>query len=203
MSLLLALASGDVNQSGVKANVLFTGKNGQGSIFALGAKGVVTLTGKSGNGVVGFAQTGVAGRLVFTGKTGSGVATGSGSAELPNEIELKRWYVRRNNRVYIFNSASEADSFIDADNEANQAIANAQATSKAAKKKIRRKIYDATGLEPEYVSIDAVSGLVDLYGLQFDIQNLIKEQDFETFMRVAMMAREIQDEEDIEFLLLA
>jgi hypothetical protein len=114
----------------------------------------------------------------------------------------RKHYVRRKKQVYLFNTAEEADAFIDASEKADQAIAKAQATSKAAKKKIRRKIYDATGIEPESVSIDHVSSLVSLYGLQFDVPSLIAQSDFETFMQVALMAQAIEEEE-IEMLLLA
>lgn len=156
----------------------------------------------AGTGVDADPITGVATSSQAQTTSGIGDIPPPPFVEPPNEVYIKRWYVRKNGRVYVFNSSEEADSYIAADKQADEAIAKAQATSKAAKKKIRRKIYDATGVEPESVSIDYVSGLVSLYGLQFDVPSLIAQSDFETFMQVALMAQAIEEEE-IEMLLMA
>lgn len=119
------------------------------------------------------------------------------------EVDLlakRKWYVKRRKQVYIFETAEEADQFIAADDAAEKAIKEAQKTSKQAKKRVRQKVYEAQGLEPESVSIDWVAHLVSLYRLDFDIPQLIAQQDFETFMHIAAMAQEIEEE---ELLLLA
>jgi len=74
-----AASGSNVNQTGVKGSVVFTGKAGQGSITAIGVKGSILYTGKSGNGAIGIAQTGVKGSIVYAGKAGQGSITAQGA----------------------------------------------------------------------------------------------------------------------------
>lgn len=125
------------------------------------------------------------------------------------EVELsfkrpRKWYVKRRKQIFVFDSEEDADSFIAADDAADKAIKEAQKTSRQAKKRTRQKVYEATGVTPEQtISIDWVAHLVSLYGLPFDLPSIVAKQDYEELVRVALLAQQMQDEDDIEMLLLA
>lgn len=123
------------------------------------------------------------------------------------EVELsfkrpRKWYVKRRKQIHVFDSAEDADAFIQADDAAEKAIQEAQKTSRRARKRARQRVIEARGVEPsQTVSIDLVAQLVSLYQLDFNIPDLIKQQDFETFMHVARMAQAIDDEECLMLLM--
>lgn len=169
-----------------------------GSITALQSDNTASLTGSVSVPVIG----------TITAQQDSNTAqlTGSGgSASYTAEVNLgRKWYVKRRNQLYIFDSAQEADSFIAADDAAEKAIKEAQKTSKKAKKRARQRVYEVSGVTPEQtISIDWVAHLVSLYGLPFDLPSIVAKQDYEEFVRVALLAQQMQDEDDIEMLLLA
>lgn len=114
------------------------------------------------------------------------------------EIEIRRkWYVRRGKKLHIFNTAQEADTFIEAEQEAETLAA--QKTSRRARKRLREKLYTAPA---QTIDIGGLSTLFDRYKLE-DPQALIAKQDFDALMRIYAQALELQDEEDLEMLLLA
>lgn len=170
-----------------------------GSITALQSDNTASLTGSVSVPVIG----------TITAQQDSNTAqlTGSGgSASYTAEVELKprKWYVKRRNQLYLFDSAEEADAFVQADEAAEKAIKDAKKSSKQARKRVRQKVYEVNGVAPEKtISIDWVAHLVSLYGLPFDVPAIIEQQNFEELVRVSLLAQQMQDEDDLEMLLLA
>ena len=117
------------------------------------------------------------------------------------EIDLSRkWYVRRGKKIHLFSSGSDADAFIEAQEQADKAIAEAQKTSRRARKRLREKIVTVNPIQT--VDIDLLSKAVEYFSLP-PLPDLLAQQDFERVMQIMAMAQEMQDEEDIELLLLA
>ena len=117
------------------------------------------------------------------------------------EIDLSRkWYVRRGKKIHLFSSGSDADAFIEAQEQADKAIAEAQKTSRRARKRLREKIVTVDPIQT--VDIDLLSKAVEYFSLP-PLPDLLAQQDFERVMQIMAMAQEMQDEEDIELLLLA
>jgi hypothetical protein len=118
------------------------------------------------------------------------------------EVDLspKRYYVRRRGRLYLFNTAQEADSWIDADDAAKEAIEKAQTSSK--RRRIARKVQRAA--KPlEVVDIDSLPTLASRYQVNLDVPRLMELQNFDELMRVRALILQMQDDEDVELLLLA
>ena len=117
------------------------------------------------------------------------------------EIDLSRkWYVRRGKKIHLFRSGSDADAFIEAQEQADKAIAEAQKTSRRARKRLREKIVTVDPIQT--VDIDLLSKAVEYFSLP-PLPDLLAQQDFERVMQIMALAREMQDEEDLEMLLLA
>lgn len=117
------------------------------------------------------------------------------------EIDLSRkWYVRRGKKIHLFSSGSDADAFIEAQEQADKAIAEAQKTSRRARKRLREKIVTVDPIQT--VDIDLLSKAVEYFSLP-PLPDLLAQQDFERVMQIMALAQEMQDDEDIEMLLLA
>jgi len=124
------------------------------------------------------------------------VATPSGEVV----IEPKRYYVRRRGRLYLFNTAQEADSWIEADDAAQEAIEKAQTSSK--RRRIARKVQRAA--KPlEVVDIESLPTLASRYQVNLDVPRLMELQNFDELMRVRALILQMQDDEDIELLLMS
>lgn len=124
------------------------------------------------------------------------VATPSGEVVLSH----KRYYVRRRGRLYLFNTAQEADSWIEADDAAQEAIEKAQTSSK--RRRIARKVQRAA--KPlEVVDIESLPTLASRYQVNLDVPRLMELQNFDELMRVRALILQMQDDEDIELLLMS
>jgi hypothetical protein len=171
-----------------------------GSYVITGRAGTLTYT--AGNTQVNYTLTGASGSYGLTGNNGAFNWSGA-SSSFSNEIELKRkFYVRRGKQIHLFNSAQDADAWIDAENEANEAVAQAQKTSRLARKRLKAKVFSPSILPVETVQIDALGQLAERYNLNADIPALLAAQDYAMVVKMMQIARDIQDEEDIEMLLL-
>lgn len=121
------------------------------------------------------------------------------------EVELsprRKWYVKRNKQILIFDSAQEADSYLEAQKQADAAIEAAQKTSRRARKRLRERVYSALP-QAEVVDVDLLASLANQYSVSVDMPRLIAQQSFEEIARIAMIVKDMQDEEDVELLLLA
>ena len=117
------------------------------------------------------------------------------------EIELRRrFYVKHKKKILVFNTAQEADDYLESLEQAEKAIQEAQKTSRRARQRLRRKIVTVEPIQT--VDIDLLSDAVSRFDLP-TLPNLIEQQDFARFMQILAIAQEMADEEDVELLLLA
>jgi hypothetical protein len=123
------------------------------------------------------------------------------SAEI--ELHKNRFYVRRGKKIYLFDTAYEADSWIEADRLATQAVETAQKTSRRARKRLKDKVYQAYESPVQVIDGGLIELMSNRYGLEFDFNSLISNQDIDQILAMQALALEMQDEEDIELLLMA
>lgn len=120
-----------------------------------------------------------------------------------NEIDYRPFYVKRGKRIMLFNSAAEADAYLEAEAAAEKAIADAQKTSRRARKRLRERVL-SVAVEPlETLEIPLLETLVGRYEIPVNLPELIAQQDWERVMQIHALALEMQEEDDIELLLLA
>jgi hypothetical protein len=116
------------------------------------------------------------------------------------EIDLPRnWYVKRGKKLHLFASGSDADAFIEAQEQADKAIAEAQKTSRRARKRLRDKIVTVDPIQT--VDVDLLSKAVAQFELP-PLPELLAQQDFDLVMQIMAIAQEMQDEEEAELMLL-
>lgn len=127
---------------------------------------------------------------------------GVGEPRFSQEIKVNRWYVKRDKKLHIFANASDADAFIEANEKADEAIAQAQKTSRLARKRLRDRIISVAPPETT-VQIDYLAKLVSRYAIPVNLPELVVQQDWDRVMQIMEMALQAQDDEDIEMLLLA
>lgn len=127
-----------------------------------------------------------------------GAGAGVTVAPIPTN-EVSRVYVRRGKKVLFFNTPEEADAYLIAEQQANEAIQKAQKTSKRAKKRLKDKIY------PAAASIDLIEleRLTVRFDLPYDLPKMYEAQQWDKLAFIAERLRQMQDEEEIELLLLA
>jgi hypothetical protein len=167
--------------------------------------GNYSLTGASASlnvsvGAVNYTLTALGGSYTISG--GDAVASVSGGAVDPGAGSARRYYVRRGKKLHLFNSASDADAFIDAEAVANAAVARAQSSSRTARKKIRQREFKLDALPIQTIQMDWLAQLVDHFSIPVDLPGLVAQQDYEKVMQVMAWAADLQDEQDIELLLL-
>lgn len=116
------------------------------------------------------------------------------------EVNLRRWYVRRKKKILVFNTAQEADDYIESEQQAQEAIEKAQRTSRRARKRLRDRIT----VKPQVVvEEDQLFTLISRFQIDVNLPALLAQQDWERVMEIYYLAMQLQDDEDIELLLLA
>jgi hypothetical protein len=132
---------------------------------------------------------------------------GVGEPRYSQEVELsprKKWYVKRKKQILVFDSAQDADDYIEAEEVAEKAVQKAQKTSRLARKRVRQKVFQP--LPVQTIDTDWLAQLVSLYSIPVDLPSLIAQQDYERIVQItleAMRLQEEEEEEDLEMLLLA
>jgi hypothetical protein len=117
-----------------------------------------------------------------------------GEVKKPN-----KFYIRRKGKILLFDTAEQADDYLEAEEEAQKAITAAK--SRGAKKRIAAKILKT--VEPvESVEIAPLQELVKAYSVPVNLPQLLTQQDYQQVMDVRAMIQRIQDDEDDELLLL-
>ena len=119
---------------------------------------------------------------------------GDGGTSKPKKV-----YIRRRGNILLFDTAEQADAYIEAEEQAQAAIDEAK--SRGAKKRIAARVLKDVDKPEEVISIGALERVIDAQQLPFDMVALLKQQDYQ---RIAEIQRDIQrmiDEEE-EFLLL-
>jgi hypothetical protein len=144
-----------------------------------------------------------AGQIVITGYTPEVSQSGAVSADTGDFMvrKPKKVYIRRRGNILLFDTAEQADAYIEAEEQAQAAIDEAK--SRGAKKRIAARVLKDVDKPEEVISIGALERVIDAQQLPFDMVALLKQQDYQ---RIAQIQREIEqmlDEEEELLLLLA
>lgn len=110
----------------------------------------------------------------------------------------RKVYIKRGKRIHIFNTIEDADDWADAEQAALATIANA---TRNAKKRAVRKVN--ASIEHETINLVELDRLVQHFGIPVELPTLEAKRDWLEVARIALLAREMQDEEDVEMLLFA
>ena len=114
------------------------------------------------------------------------------------EMSGHRVYLKRGKKIHIFDTVEDADAWEAAEAAAQEAIAKAK--TRTAKRRIVRKVEAA--IEHEVLRLDLLDALVARFNLKLDLPSIEARQDWAEYVRIAMLARELEDEEEMETLLL-
>lgn len=141
------------------------------------------------------------GQIVVTGYAPEVSQSGATAADTGDFMvrRPKKVYIRRRGNILLFDTAEQADAYIEAEEQAQEAIDKAK--SRGAKKRIAARVLKDVEKPEEVISIGALERAIDAQQLPFDMVALLKQQDYQ---RIAEIQRDIQrmiDEEE-ELLLL-
>ena len=112
----------------------------------------------------------------------------------------RKVYIKRGKRIHIFDTVEDADEWLEAEDKARQVV-NVAKPKPQAKAKVFKALDEA--VPHDVVRLDVVRSMVDYLGIPVEMPTLEARQDWAEVARVALMARHMQDEEDIELLLVA
>jgi hypothetical protein len=126
------------------------------------------------------------------------------------EVDIKRWYVRRGKKIHVFDSARDADAWLDAETKAQEAIDRARAASKQSKRKLKQRTYKALdeAVSHEVIRIDELEAQLKALAIPEQINGFVSEQNWAEVARIALLAQQIQQEikrredDDLAVLLL-
>ena len=124
----------------------------------------------------------------------------AGSTRPGFEMSSRKVYVKRGKRIHIFDTAEDADEWLEAEDKARQVV-NVAKPKPQAKAKVFKALDES--VPHDVVRLDVVRSMVDYLGIPVEMPTLEARQDWAEVARVALMARHMQDEEDIELLLVA
>lgn len=111
-------------------------------------------------------------------------------------------YIKRNKKIYIFDSVEEADSYLEAEAKAEEIVQQSNKTSRLARKRAREKAFKSLAIEPvDTVDIPALKTLVAQLQTDFELPKLIAQQDWQRVVEIYNQAMEMQDEEDLLLIL--
>lgn len=108
-------------------------------------------------------------------------------------------YLKRGKKFLIFATPQEADEY-EAD-EAEQAKRVAALPSRSARRKAREAA--PAKATPKVLDMPALKALVSQYAMPYDLERLVRSGEFAQLLKAQEAARLAQDDEDIEFLLMA
>lgn len=202
-----SVASGTVGAGGSTGTVAVTNANDTAA-----AAGTTTVTGASAttNANDSVSAAGWVGSITGTlaransNDTAAAYGVATGSLQATSELLVRRpkkVYIRRRGNILLFDTAEQADAYIEAEEQAQAAIDEAK--SRGAKKRLAARVLKDVDKPEEVISIGALERVIDAQQLPFDIVSLLKQQDYQ---RIAQIQREIEqmlDEEEEILLLLA
>lgn len=111
-------------------------------------------------------------------------------------------YIKRNKKIYIFDSVEEADSYLEAEAKVEEIVQQSNKTSRLARKRAREKAFKSLAIEPvDTVDIPALKTLVAQLQTDFELPKLIAQQDWQRVVEIYNQAMEMQDEEDLLLIL--
>ena len=118
------------------------------------------------------------------------------AADFVGDVKVHRWYVRRGKKLHIFDRADQADAFIDAQQQAADAVALAQKTSRRARQRVRARIELP---EPDQtIDVDQLARWVAELQIGANLPALIAQQDYAQVAQLQAIAQALQDEQDEE-----
>jgi hypothetical protein len=114
------------------------------------------------------------------------------------EVDIKRWYVRRGKKIHVFDSAHDADAWLEAEAKAQQAIDHARSTSKQASRKRKQRTYKALDevVSHQVIRLDELEAQLKALAIPEQINGFVSEQNWAEVARIALLAQQIQ--QDIE-----
>lgn len=203
-------ASGAVSVQGALA----VSEAGQDSSEALGAVLVQCSASATETGEDVAAALGGGAASVITGsasltESGDDTASGEGySGEVaPSnrpgfEMGGRKVYIKRGKRIHIFDTEEDADAWVEAEQQATRAIEKAKGKQKV---KAKAKVYKALDeqLPHEVIRLDWLESLIDRFNIPVELPTLEARQDWLEVARIALLAQQMQDDEEVELLLLA
>lgn len=127
--------------------------------------------------------------------TASTSADGDGSKHKP-----RKFYLRRNGKILLFDTAEQADAYAEAEEIANAAIEKAK--SRGAKKRVIARVFRDVPEPVEVIGISELEKLIENYQLPYDMGALLVRNDYAQIIDIQAIIRRLQDDEDEEFLLL-
>lgn len=118
------------------------------------------------------------------------------------EMGGRKIYIKRGKRIHIFDTVEDADSWVEAEEQAQQAIQTAKGKKKV---KAKAKVYKALDeqLPHEVIRLDWLESLIDRFNIPIELPTLEARQDWLEVARIALLAKQLQDDEEVELLLLA
>lgn len=162
------------------------------------------VTGYSANltktGAVAYTLTAQPGVYTLTGGDAS-MEVGQPATNRPGfEMGGRKVYIKRGKRIHIFDTLEDADEWLEAEQQSIEALSKAKPTPRK-KAKVFKALDEA--VPHDVVRLDVVRAMVDHLGIPVEMPTLEARQDWAEVARVALIARQLQDEEDIEMLLAA
>lgn len=196
-----AIASGGVIVAGAAA-LSEVGQDAAASAGNVLVQGDLVVT-ESGQDVFAGSSSGSSSGDMAAVESGADgfAADGSASSGAANRAGFEmggRVYIKRGRKIHIFDTVEDADAWETAEAVAQEAIAKAK--TRTAKRRIVRKVEAA--IEHEVLRLDLLDALVARFNLKLDLPSIEARQDWAEYVRIAMLARELEDEEEIESLLL-
>ena len=123
-----------------------------------------------------------------------------GTTKYSGEVDIslspkRKYYVRKNGKVLLFNSGEEADSFIEQDAKAEKIIKTK--TSRLARKRVRDAA--VAKFSPEVIDLQ----LTTLLSEKFDMPNFlefVRLEKWDKVLAIQSLAIEMEEEEDSALL---
>ena len=111
----------------------------------------------------------------------------------------RKVYIKRGKKIHIFDTVEDADEWLAAEEKAQQVIQKAQSKSRR-----KAKVYKALDeqVPHEVIRLDWLQALVQHFSIPVEIPALEARQDWSEVARIALLAKELEDEEEVEMLLL-
>ena len=164
--------------------------------------GAYGVTGGSAQLKTGRVLTALPGVYQLTGGSAELTVTTPNNNRAGFEMGGRKVYIKRGKRIHIFDTVEDADAWVEAEQQATQAIEKAKGKKKL---KAKAKVYKALDeqLPHEVIRLDWLESLVAHFNIPVELPTLEAKQDWMEVARIALMAQEMQDEEEVELLLMA
>jgi hypothetical protein len=163
---------------------------GQNAVVTHTVPGAYVLTCRGGS----YTLTGQSAVIQYAGQ-----AANQGGSAGPHK-KKKRVFIEKDGELLIFDNATQAAQYVQAEKEQELAVKNADSSViRPLRKDKKRK----PNPEPQVIKIDALEGLIRHFRMANDLTEMIERQELDAILALQRKLWEMQDEEDVELLLLA